>query len=75
MSDHAKLSASGSKTWLYCAASPRISADLPDESSPFAEEGTRAHENAAAQLLKQPMPHADGREIDLYIEFVRELMA
>ena len=40
---HAKLSASGSAQWLNCTGSIRMARDYPNESSPFAAEGTAAH--------------------------------
>lgn len=42
-SEHAKLSASGSSIWMNCPASYQLTKDLPDISTPFTEEGTRAH--------------------------------
>lgn len=41
---HSKFSASGSERWLACPGSVNLSEGLPDKSSPWAEEGTRAHE-------------------------------
>jgi hypothetical protein len=43
---HATLSASSSARWLTCTASVKACADLPNKSSGFAQEGTRAHEVA-----------------------------
>lgn len=40
---HAILSASGSSRWLHCTPSARLERKFPDASSPYAEEGTRAH--------------------------------
>lgn len=49
---HALLSASSAKMWLTCTPSARINAEIPDESSEAAEEGTLAH--AIAELkMKQ----------------------
>lgn len=42
-SAHAILSASGSERWLGCPGSRKAEKDFKDSSSPFAEEGTRAH--------------------------------
>ena len=41
---HALLSASGASRWLNCPPAPRLEELFPDETSPFAEEGTLAHE-------------------------------
>lgn len=41
---HSKFSASGAERWLNCPGSVKLSEGLPDKSSPWAEEGTRAHE-------------------------------
>ena len=48
--EHAKLSASGSKRWLACPGSVVLEALFPESESPYAEEGTRAHELAEAKL-------------------------
>lgn len=48
--EHAKLSASGSKRWMACPGSVVLEALFPESESPYAEEGTRAHELAEAKL-------------------------
>lgn len=53
MSAHAILSASASHRWLACPGSVRLTRDLPDTSSVYAEEGTRAHELAALCLSRE----------------------
>jgi hypothetical protein len=50
---HALLSASGASRWINCTPSPRLEEGFPNESSPFAEEGTLAHEFAELLLKKQ----------------------
>lgn len=47
---HAKLSASGSKQWLTCTPSIKLSEPFPDETTIHATEGTRAHELAENRL-------------------------
>ncbi|MDH4164708.1 MAG: DUF2800 domain-containing protein [Nitrospirota bacterium] len=41
---HSKYSASGAERWEACPGSVALSEGLPDKSSPWAEEGTEAHE-------------------------------
>jgi hypothetical protein len=47
---HAILSASASKRWLTCTPSARIEEKLPDKTSVYAEEGTKAHSVAEKVL-------------------------
>lgn len=47
---HAKLSASGSKQWLTCTPSIKLSEPFPDRPSKEAKEGTIAHELAENRL-------------------------
>lgn len=47
---HAILSASGAHRWLACPPSARYERQFPDDTSPYAEEGTRAHVFAEQRL-------------------------
>lgn len=47
---HAELSASGCHRWLECPASVALTRGMPEESSPYAEEGTKAHRLAELTL-------------------------
>lgn len=47
---HSKFSASGAERWFNCPGSVELSEGLPDKSSPWAEEGTKAHEVLEATL-------------------------
>lgn len=49
---HAFLSASASHRWLACPPSAKLCAELPDESSPYAQEGTDAHELCEFKVRK-----------------------
>ena len=51
MSNHALLSASGSYRWINCTPSARLEEKFPNKSTPYAEEGTIAHEAAAAVAM------------------------
>lgn len=50
---HAILSASSAHRWLVCTPSARLEEQEPDTTSPYAEEGTFAHELAEIELRKQ----------------------
>jgi len=49
---HSKFSASGAERWFACSGSVALSEGLPDKSSPWAEEGTLAHEVLEEVLTK-----------------------
>ena len=51
MTAHAKLSASGSERWINCPGSVKAEEGLKQQSSPFAQEGTCAHELAELVLV------------------------
>lgn len=40
---HALLSASSAYRWMNCTPSARVESSYPEETSPYAEEGTKAH--------------------------------
>lgn len=52
-SKHALLSASSAKKWLHCTPSARLEADVPEEQSVYAAEGTLAHSICELKLSKQ----------------------
>lgn len=47
---HALLAPSSAHRWLVCTPSARAEAEWPDTTNEFAEEGTKAHEEAAKAL-------------------------
>ncbi len=52
MSKHAFLSASASHRWLNCPPSAKLCEAIPDQSSPYAQEGTDCHELCAYLVEK-----------------------
>lgn len=48
---HAMLGPSSAKRWLSCTPSARLELNIPNTSSVYAEEGTRAHALAEQKLL------------------------
>ena len=59
MSKHAFLSPSASHRWLNCPPSAKLCAAVPDQSSPYAQQGTSAHELCAYLVEK-----ALGRDVN-----------
>ncbi len=49
---HALLSPSAAHRWMNCPVAPRLEATVPEETSPYAEEGTLAHAFCAMKLKK-----------------------
>ena len=70
--EHAVLSASAADRWINCPPSVALTKDIPDDSSPFAAEGTRAHEIAErclrAFLNGEPEPEFDEDDYITYLE-------
>lgn len=72
---HALLSASSSNRWLECPKSVALEAMFPETDSPYALEGTRAHE--MAQLILENLIHQKSirvpnwiyKEIPLIMDF------
>lgn len=58
---HAKLAPSAAHRWINCPGSVAMSEDIPNTSSTYADEGTKAHTYAAWLLegAKPPVPPAD----------------
>lgn len=52
MSKHAFLSPSASHRWLNCPPSAKLNAAVPDQTSPYAQQGTCAHELCAYLVEK-----------------------
>lgn len=75
---HAFLSCSSSDRWLNCTVAPSLEAKHKDESSPFAAEGTLAHELAerclragrAAAEIKGDYPAEMRDYVQTYVDYV-----
>lgn len=63
MGAHALLSPSAAHRWLHCTAAPRLEANVIDEGSSFALEGTLAHAYCALKL-KQYMDWPTDGEVE-----------
>lgn len=63
MGAHALLSPSAAHRWLHCTAAPRLEANVIDEGSSFALEGTLAHAYCALKL-KQYMDWPTDSEVE-----------
>jgi uncharacterized protein (DUF2249 family) len=76
---HAKLSASGAHRWSACPGSVAAEEGIPDRSSSFAEEGTRAHDIMEKVLNRQgePSDYTKDQEmidgVQLYVDYVMNL--
>lgn len=77
---HATLSPSSAARWMSCPGSVLLSKDMPNESSVYAEEGTRAHakaEEIIKSLIKggeMPAVIEGFPELGVYIRYAKALM-
>lgn len=76
---HAILSPSSASRWLTCTPSARLEALMPDTTSAYAEEGTKAHDLAARMLYDDPRyeqlfneaPADMAEAVQVYVDTVR----
>ena len=81
MTAHAKLSASGAHRWMACPGSVNAEEGMPDRTSPFAEEGTLAHDIAERALLSElncdeicdPQHIEMAGPLQVYVDYVRAI--
>lgn len=68
MAEHAKLSPSGAHRWMRCPGSLLFEMQYPDETSVYAEEGTKAHAYASHLLdPSQECPDDVSSEMHEYV--------
>ena len=78
MALHAKLGASGSHRWLNCPGSIKAEEPYPNKTSPYAEEGTIAHELAERALREGQhiLDNHHDREmadyVQVYVDYVHQ---
>ena len=65
MGAHALLSPSAAHRWLHCTAAPRLEANVTDEGSSFALEGSLAHAYCALKLKQFMDWPTDGEEAEI----------
>ncbi|MCI9523564.1 MAG: DUF2800 domain-containing protein [Erysipelotrichaceae bacterium] len=74
---HAKLSASAAARWLACPPSVVLTQGMKEEPSPYAEEGTKAHDIAEKKLRKyidksRKKIVCDDKDMDIYTDEYRD---
>ena len=69
---HAKLSASSAKRWIMCPGSIHMAELFPESTSDSAEEGTLAHELAAAMIGYNASEHPDKKAFNRTIKTISE---
>src|SRR3989304_4281404 len=80
MSEHAKLSASGSHRWINCPGSVKAEEGFPNTTNKYAEEGILAHEIAAIKFRNHPSNYEiHGHEeinkhVDAYVSYVQNIL-
>lgn len=83
MSGHAKLSPSAAFRWMSCTAAPSLEAQMPDKTSDYAEEGSKAHELAellargACGLLEEDVYYVNKDDemqeaVQIYADYIKE---
>ena len=78
MAKHAYLAASASERWLNCPPSAKLCAAEEDRGSPYAQQGTDAHELAAylaetalGRNVRDPTPDLEWYDADELIGLIR----
>ena len=74
---HAKLSASAAARWLACPPSVVLTQGMKEEPSPYAEEGSKAHDIAEKKLRKyidksRKKIVCDDKDMDIYTDEYRD---
>lgn len=74
---HSRIGASSMHRWAECPGSVRLSANVPNTSSSYAEEGTEAHDLAANILMGQKVDLSNYDEdmveaVNVYVDAFKE---
>lgn len=72
MTKHALLGASSAHRWLNCPPSARLTENIQEERSIYAEEGSLAHELAELKLRKQLIEPMSKAEYDSKLKQIKE---
>lgn len=76
MTTHSKIGASSMYRWAACPGSVRLSENVPNVSSSYAQEGTDAHDIAAKWLQSGVKPKGIAREVEeaiqVYVDAVND---
>lgn len=75
MGAHALLSASASDRWLNCPPSARLTEYMPDTGSPYAVEGSLAHEIAEVKIRKHFLEPMGVRAFNNQVKKIKERYA
>ena len=76
MKAHSKIGASSYHRWGACPGSVRLSEGMPNTSSSYAQEGTKAHELAEKILLGEITEYERdemAEAVEVYVNFVQQL--
>lgn len=70
---HHPMGPSSASRWMHCPGSVELTIDMKDEGSPYAAEGTKAHELGELALLNQCDTHeVDGDFSDEMCDYVQD---
>ncbi|MDU2112484.1 MAG: DUF2800 domain-containing protein, partial [Clostridiales bacterium] len=72
MTKHALLSASSASRWINCPPSARLTENIKEETSVYAEEGSLAHELAELKVRKHFIEPMGPRKFNNRVKKLKE---